>query len=123
MSKMPPLVAAPVPLPPSTSSLALASHLNDLYATPLSPAATPPLSALSMQHRQLLELQQRYLAASRLAVLGTASGPAPALPPSTPNILPPSQRVGNGVTVVVGGWRVAGCVVHAVNTSSAIQVP
>jgi hypothetical protein len=32
-------------------------------------------------------------------------------------------RVGNGVTVVVGAWRVAGCVVHAVATSSAIQVP
>ena len=30
-------------------------------------------------------------------------------------------RVGNGVTVVVGAWRVAGCVVHAVATSSAIQ--
>ena len=32
-------------------------------------------------------------------------------------------RVGHGITVVVGAWRVAGCVVHAVATSSAIQAP
>lgn len=89
---MPPLVAAPVPIPPSSASSMMASHLTD-----------PNFGGLSAQHRQLLELQQRYLAASRLAVLGgAASAPPPSvghhhhLPPSTPSIIPPS-RVGNGV--------------------------
>ena len=89
MNKMPPLVAAPVPLPPSS--------LADIYATPL---ATPPNLSVH-QHRQLLELQQRYLAASRLAALGGVQGQngaaPPHIPPSSPSIIPPS-RVGNGVS-------------------------
>merc|ERR1712156_287168 len=110
MNKMPPLVAAPVPIPPSSTSMALASHLTDVYGTPPhhgqgghSGGATPPgMTALSNHHRQLLELQTRYLAASRLAALGGAAGgvASPAhhlIPPTTPNIIPPS-RVGNSIT-------------------------
>ena len=111
MSKMPPLVAAPVPIPPSNS--ALASHLTDIYGGHAHHPAShgggmPPFSALSVQHRQLLELQQRYLAASRLAALGGASGGATpphgphVVPPSTPNIIPPS-RVGNGLSTSPSG--------------------
>ena len=75
MNKMPPLVAAPVPIPPSSTSMALASHLTDIYGHhPHQGHATPPMAALSNQHRQLLELQTRYLAASRLAALGGAAG-------------------------------------------------
>lgn len=116
MNKMPPLVAAPVPLPPSSSSVALA----DIYATHFTSgggAVTPPSlsAAMSVQHRQLLELQQRYLAASRLAVLGGGGGGASAataghaphhhhhhvVPPTTPNIIPPS-RVNNGISPASG---------------------
>ena len=109
---MPPLVAAPVPIPPSSSSMALASHLTDIYShtpPPIGAGQLPnatPLSgqlpnALSVQHRQLLELQQRYLAASRLAAMQGAAGATPpgvahGVPPSTPSIIPPS-RVGNGL--------------------------
>ena len=63
------------------------------------PGTPPPLSALSVQHRQLLELQQRYLAASRIAT-AAAAGHAH-VPPSSPNIIPPS-RVGNGITTPPG---------------------
>ena len=110
MNKMPPLVAAPVPIPPSSTSMALASHLTDVYGgTPPHhgqgghSGGTPPgMTALSNHHRQLLELQTRYLAASRLAALGGAAGgvASPAhhlIPPTTPNIIPPS-RVGNSIT-------------------------
>ena len=48
---------------------------------------------------QLLELQQRYLAASRIAT-AAAAGHAH-VPPSSPNIIPPS-RVGNGITTPPG---------------------
>lgn len=119
MNKMPPLVAAPVPLPPSSSSVALA----DIYATHFTqgggaPATPPSLSAMSVQHRQLLELQQRYIAASRLAVLGggaagSNTGHAHAhhhhhvVPPTTPNIIPPS-RVNNGLSPASGSSNGSG---------------
>ena len=75
MNKMPPLGAAPVPVAPFSPSMALASHLTDIYGHhPHQGHATPPMAALSNQHRQLLELQTRYLAASRLAALGGAAG-------------------------------------------------
>ena len=100
MSKMPPLVA-PVPVPPSSSSLA---SLSELYGA--SHLAAPPPGAsplMSMQQRQLLELQ-RYMAASRLAAMNNGSHTGPHhgpgghahVPPSTPSIIPPS-RVGNGI--------------------------
>ena len=120
MNKMPPLVAAPVPVPPSSSSIV--AQLRDIYATPgggggIGAAAHIPthhhhhplthhLPGLSAQHRQLLELQQRYMAASRIAALGGSGSHAPThphIPPSavagtpTPNIIPPSRVVGNGV--------------------------
>ena len=126
MNKMPPLVAAPVPVPPSSSSIV--AQLRDIYATPggggIGAAASIPthhhhhhahplshhLPGLSAQHRQLLELQQRYMAASRIAALGGSAGGShhatpthPHIPPSavtgtpTPNIIPPSRVVGNGV--------------------------
>ena len=114
---MPPLVAAPVPVPPSSTSVALAAQLRDLYATPPQTATPPQLSLLSAQHRQLLELQQRYMAASRLAALGGGAGPhphsghasshhphMPPVPPASaqqPNILPPS-RVANGLATPPG---------------------
>ena len=116
MSKMPPLVA-PVPVPPSSSSLA---SLSELYGA--SHLAAPPPGAsplMSMQQRQLLELQ-RYMAASRLAAMNNGShtgphhGPGHAhVPPSTPSIIPPS-RVGNGIgnvqflffmTILYTRWR------------------
>ena len=104
MNKMPPLVAAPVPVPPSSSSLALAAQIRDLYATPTTSLGTPTsphaqlsqLTALSAQHRQLLEFQ-RYMAASRLAahnvnpLIATPTGP----PSVTPSIIPPSRVNGS----------------------------
>jgi hypothetical protein len=113
-------VAAPVPIPPSTSSVALAAHLRDLYGTPMGPATppgsglSPQLTALSVQHRQLLELQHRYVAASRLAAMGGPAlgghhhhhhhhgAPPPSAMPPTPNIIPPS-RIGNGTPDSNGG--------------------
>lgn len=111
---MPPMVAAPVPIPPSSTSN-FASHLRGLYAAasgsgaPTPMMLTPPtsgdltsqlttLSALSAHHRQLMELQQRYLAASRLAGNGpsTGMGPTPIPPPispSGPSVIPPSARI------------------------------
>ena len=100
---MPPLVAAPVPVPPSTASLAL----SEIYGAPPPVGATPPLSALSIQHRQLLELQQRYLAASRLAAMN--NGASGHVPPTTPNIIPPS-RVGNGMTTPPTNGRQPGMI-------------
>ncbi len=122
MNKMPPTsgVVAPVPLSPSNP---LASHLRDLYqmqvgSNPMHPGFGMPssaghlsaLSAISMQHRQLLELHQRYLTASRLAAAaasagnsgsgmghqhspGPGHGPPPPLTSisSHPSILPPSR--------------------------------
>ena len=117
---MPPsaIMAAPIPIPPSSSSAALAAHLRDVYghhmqppassstASPSSSPSTSPitstsgiqhpipthphllgghphlsaLSAFSVQQRQLLELHQRYVTASRLAAAAAASGTA--LPPT-----------------------------------------
>ena len=105
---MPPLVAAPVPIPPSSTSMALASHLTDIYGTPPhhgpqgGPGTSPSMAAFSNQHRQLLELQTRYLAASRLAALGGAAGGVASpvhhlVPPTRPSIIPPSH-VGNGTS-------------------------
>lgn len=115
MSKMPPMIAAPVPIPPS-SSASFASHLRELYAAASggNPGAMPPaapptapsdltsqltqLSALSAQHRQLMELQQRYLAATRLG----GNGVPPALVPtgipspssSSPHqLVPPTEKM------------------------------
>ena len=121
MNKMPTTsgVVAPVPLNPTNS---LATHLRDLYQLqagsghmpPGFSAAMPPsaghlsaLSALSLQHRQLLELQQRYLTASRLAAVAASAGSngigvhqaggGPPPPPLTsisahqPSIIPPSR--------------------------------
>ena len=109
MNKMPPLVAAPVPIPPSSTSMALASHLTDIYGHHPHHGqghGAPPMAALSNQHRQLLELQTRYLAASRLAALGGAAGGVASpvhhlVPPTRPSIIPPSQ-VGNGMTTPPG---------------------
>ena len=124
MNKMPPTsgVVAPVPL---SASNPLASHLRDLYqmqvgSNPMHPGFgaglsssaghLSALSAISMQHRQLLELHQRYLTASRLAAAaasagntgngmghqhspGAVHGPPPPLNSiaSHPSILPPSR--------------------------------
>ena len=124
MNKMPPTsgVVAPVPLSPSNP---LASHLRDLYqmqigsgpmhpgfgaGLPSSTGHLSALSAISMQHRQLLELHQRYLIANRLTAAvasagntgsgmghqhspGAGHGPPPPLTSisSHPSILPPSR--------------------------------
>ena len=97
---MPPTsgVVAPVPLTPSSS---LASHLRDLYqmqATPMHPGFggglptsanhLSALSAISLQHRQLLELHQRYVTASRLAAAAASAG---------------NNGVGNGLGLQSGG--------------------
>ena len=113
---MPPVVA-PIPIPPSASA-SFASQLRDMYtqsptstASPASPGALaaglviphglsgfPPghaalasqlstLSALNQQ-RQLMEFQQRYLAASRLAA--SSVGPNPVGIPG-PSIIPPTR--------------------------------
>ena len=120
MSKMPPVVA-PIPLPASVTATSFASHIRDLYSSTTSPspivppmaplgsptgsgpAPGPPgnalastLSALSQQ-RQLLEFQQRYLAASRMAAQAAAAAarvpPPPMVPPPPgaggPNAVPP----------------------------------
>ena len=98
---MPPVVA-PIPIPPSASASNFASHLRDIYTSTSTNGAPPAgmvlppgipnmphagslastLSALTQQ-RQLLEFQQRYLAASRLAAqTGT---------PPSPSVIPPSR--------------------------------
>ena len=117
MSKMPPMIAAPVPIPPS-SSASFASHLRELYAAasgssgsssvPMpQPSASSSdltsqltqLSALSAQHRQLMELQQRYLAATRLAgngvppVLVPTAIPSPSSSATTHQLVPPSDKI------------------------------
>ncbi|XP_059080233.1 paired box protein Pax-6-like [Tigriopus californicus] len=102
MSKMPPIVAAPIPLPASSTSSNFAAHLRDMYSggsgMGLGPNPAHPdlasqlstLSALSAQHRQLMELQQRYLNASRM----NGGGPPMPHPPNQgPTILPPSARL------------------------------
>ena len=73
---------------------------NPTHAHAPPPGATPPL--LSVQHRQLLEIQQRYLAASRLASAAAAGHAHGHVPTSSPNIIPPS-RVGNGIATPPGG--------------------
>lgn len=124
---MPPVVAAPIPISPSVSSSpsaasspSFASHLRELYAaaaaangggSPHPPHPPPPsnpdiaaqisaLSAFSHQ-RQLLELQQRYLAATGRLPAVTAPAAA-ASPPNHPHhhhphpqaaIIPPSTRL------------------------------
>ncbi len=98
MSKMPPALAAPIPLPAvaataaqnlPTNPASFASHIRDLYSAAAAAASgtssggggggehlAAQLSAISAftQHRQLLELQQRYLAASRLVANGSPPG-------------------------------------------------
>eukprot|EP00094_Tigriopus_californicus_P002674 TCALIF_02584-PA protein Name:"Similar to pax6a Paired box protein Pax-6 (Danio rerio)" AED:0.17 eAED:0.18 QI:0/0/0/1/0/0/3/0/478 len=99
---MPPIVAAPIPLPASSTSSNFAAHLRDMYSggsgMGLGPNPAHPdlasqlstLSALSAQHRQLMELQQRYLNASRM----NGGGPPMPHPPNQgPTILPPSARL------------------------------
>ena len=89
--------------------MALASHLTDgLYGSPHGhhgqgqPGGTHP--GMTLHHRQLLELQTRYLAASRLAALGGAAGGVASpvhhlVPATTPNIIPPSRvMAGNGIS-------------------------
>ena len=122
MNKMPTTsgVVAPVPLNPTNT---LATHLRDLYqlqagsnhmnhgfGASMAPSAShlSALSAISLQHRQLLELHQRYLTASRLAAaaasagsngigVGVPPGGAGPPPPLTsisshgPTIIPPSR--------------------------------
>jgi hypothetical protein len=117
MNKMPPTsgVVAPVPL---TASNPLATHLRDLYqmqagsnpmhpgfggGMPSSAGHLSALSAISMQHRQLLELHQRYLTASRLAAAAASAGgqgppngsghppPLTSMSAHSPSIIPPSR--------------------------------
>ena len=153
MSKMPPVVAAPIPISPSPSSASFASHLRELYAAAASttggtaagagagPAAAAAaaaaaasqqqqqqqqqhsdhlaaqLSALSAftQQRHLLELQQRYLSASRQfsspsagapGAVGSGSHVAPSCTPPAP-IIPPSNRLN---TPPSGGGRAPGMI-------------
>lgn len=110
MSKMPPVVA-PIPLPASVTANSFATHIRDMYTAPPSSMpslvpglGSPPatgaggslastLSALSQQ-RQLIEFQQRYLAASRMAAQAAAAAAAgggpipPRVPP--PSVVPPT---------------------------------
>ena len=120
MSKMPPVVA-PIPLPASVTATSFASHIRDLYSTgsgsssPLiaSPPSAPApgsagspaalastLSALSQQ-RQIIEFQQRYLAASRMAAAAAAgAGTSPILPPSAAGRVPPPPLIPTGAAPV-----------------------
>ncbi len=139
MSKMPPIVAAPIPISPSSASFA--NHFRELYAAAAAanaasvgqpsqgsaPASHPPpppppppphdghlaaqISALSAftQQRQLLELQQRYLAATnRLSSPEAANSPSairsPATSqPQTPPVIPPSTRLNTPPNPPPGG--------------------
>ena len=110
---MPPVVA-PIPIPPSASA-SFASQLREMYSqsSPSSQSSTalpsglvlPPglggfphghaalasqLSTLTAinQQRQLMEFQQRYLAASRLAASSVSPGTGAM---GGPSIIPPSR--------------------------------
>ena len=107
-----------------------ADHLKELYAqmgvagmggmgvpSPLA-SQLSALSALSLQQRQILELQQRYLSASRLphahtppTQLATPPTVATTTPVVTPTVIPPSMaRLPTGQPLNVGSGRPPGMI-------------
>jgi len=109
-SVSPPMISSPSTTPGAATS----PSVRPTIVPPPSDHIAAQLSALSAfsQQRQLYELQQRYLAASRLAASAGANGPGgggPAaataipVPPPPAAILPPSARISQINSSAAGG--------------------